>query len=347
MENRIKDLHHSKIERFFWMNRIIKYNVILILLSLGGCHQQTYFSDLKVPYFGQEPPEMTPEIFAPGIISTAFQDIRITFSPDLAECYFCTAYQPNDSVFKVTTLVCYNRNGEWTYPEVAFFTGKYEDQAPCIHPDGSILIFQSDRPFYEYESKNKWNLWIMKKEHGKWSDPSPMNQHINGKGNVFGPSIANNGNLYFTRELGVGSQIIMRSEFKDDEYQEPIKLPKEINSVKSQFDAAIAPDESYIIVPVYGRKDAVGSADYYVSFRDENDRWTELINLGETINTRNVESGPYISPDGKYLFFQSYGFDSDTTQSTKKISFSDLHRMLNTSDIYWISTDYIKNLKLN
>jgi len=81
--------------------------------------------------------------------------------------------------------------------------------------------------------------------------------------------------------------------------------------VRSQFDAAIAPDESYIIVPVYGREDAVGSTDYYISIKDENDNWTELVNLGEEINTKNVESGPYITPDGKYFFFQSYGFEKD------------------------------------
>lgn len=330
--------------------KITTISFMILAIAFQGCQLQNEKNDSsEIPgssksYLDQTPPGTTPALFAPGIVSTAFHEVRITFSPDLSECYFSTAYKLNDSSNIVTTLACNYKNGNWSFPEVAFFSGKYEDQSPCIHPNGSTLIFQSDRPVREFKVQNKWNLWIMKKEHGKWSNPKPMNQNINGKGNVFGPSIARNGNLYFTRELGVGSQIIMCSEFKGNEYQEPVKLPKEINSVKSQFDAAIAPDESYIIVPVYGRKDAVGSTDYYVSFRDENDKWTELVNLGETINTTKVESGPYISPDGKYFFYQSYGYQFNTKQSEEKLSFSDLHKMLKSSDIYWISTDYIRNL---
>jgi len=291
-------------------------------------------------YYGQAKPGLTPKIFAPGIISTAFHDVRIAFTPDLKECYFYTVYKPNDSVYKWTTLSCKYENGKWTFPEVAFFSGYYNDHAPCIHPDGSLFIYQSDRPVSDFDAKDEWNLWIMENINGHWSEPQPMDQTINGQGNVFGPSLAKSGNLYFTRELEDGSQVIMLSEFINNEYQEPKKLPKQINSVRSQFDAAIAPDESYIIVPVYGRDDAVGSTDYYISFRDENDNWTELINLGKEINTKNVESGPYISPDGKYFFFQSYGFEKDSVKKNKPITFSDMHKMLKSSDIYWIDTKF-------
>ena len=44
---------------------------------------------LKGPYFGQKPPGLAAEIFAPGIISKALgQVIGCTFSPDGKEIYF-------------------------------------------------------------------------------------------------------------------------------------------------------------------------------------------------------------------------------------------------------------------
>jgi len=58
-----------------------------------------------------------------------------------------------------------------------------------------------------------------------------------------------------------------------------------------------------------------------------------------------VESGPYISPDGKYFFFQSYGLKSDTLQDEKPLSFSDMHMMLKSSDIYWVSTKIFDEFK--
>ena len=312
--------------------------VILTALSIGCNKTNNKHSNLE--YFGQEKPNNKPEIFAPGIISTPFHDVRITFSPDLMECYFYTVYQPNDTTYKWTTLHSRVENKKWTFPEVAKFSGVYNDHAPCIHPNGKILIYQSDRPIKEYECNNKWSFWWIEKTNGMWSEPKPMNKIINGQGSVFGPSIAANGNLYFTRELADGSQIIMRSDYVNNAYQEPVKLPNTINSVRSQFDAAIAPDESYIIVPAYGKEDAIGSTDYYISFRDNNNKWTELINLGQEINTDNVESGPYISPDGKFFFFQSYGFKSDSTGSDKPVKYSDMIKMLNSSDIYWVSTQF-------
>ena len=60
----------------------------------------------------------------------------------------------------------------------------------------------------------------------------------------------------------------------------PEKLPPQVNSGRSQFNAFVAPDESYLIVPIEGRSDSIGGCDYYVVFRNPDDRWSEPINLG-------------------------------------------------------------------
>ena len=41
-------------------------------------------------------------------------------------------------------------------------------------------------------------------------------------------------------------------------------------------------------------------------FRNEDDSWSEPVNLGPVVDqARGEESSPYVSPDGKYFFFMS------------------------------------------
>lgn len=63
------------------------------------------------------------------------------------------------------------------------------------------------------------------------------------------------------------------------------------------------PDESYVVFGSF-RKDSIGSADLYVSFRD-GDTWTAAVNLGSPVNSKAFEFCPIVSPDGRYLYLTS------------------------------------------
>ena len=56
--------------------------LFLILLVLINCSKKDEFQVLKGPYLGQKPPGTTPEMFAPGIISTGYDERIAAFSPD-------------------------------------------------------------------------------------------------------------------------------------------------------------------------------------------------------------------------------------------------------------------------
>jgi WD40-like Beta Propeller Repeat len=55
------------------------------------------------------------------------------------------------------------------------------------------------------------------------------------------------------------------------------------------------------------RSDSFGKEDLYVSLKDSLDKWSEPINLGQTINTSGFEISPFLSEDGKRLYFSSDG----------------------------------------
>jgi Tol biopolymer transport system component len=113
---------------------------------------------------------------------------------------------------------------------------------------------------------------------------------------------------------------IYSSEIKNGEFERPVKLGPGINTSSYDADVFVAPDESYLIFSA-NRPGGLGSGDLHVSFRKPDGTWTSSKSLGNSINTETDDFCPYVSPDGKYLFYASRG------------------------DIYWVSTDVIRKMR--
>ncbi len=293
-------------------------------------------------------PGNDPVLFAPGFISTGLYVRDTAISPDYKEFYFTVM---TNTLSKI--IVTKKSAKNWTPPEVASFSSNtdYGDVEPHITPDGNHLYFLSTRPLPGKEYKPGWqnqNLWGMDKTDTGWSEPYPLPSVINNGDNVFFPSVTSNGTLYFCREKqDTRETYIYRSIKVTGTYTEPELLPKQVNSTTSQFNACIAPDESYIIICTSLLKDKIGFTDYYVVFRSKDDQWSEPINLGNTINKPGAQAvSPYITSDGKYFFFASNMMKS----LPNPISMEILQKMNNEpqngrSALYWVSTEIIEKLR--
>ena len=110
----------------------------------------------------------------------------------------------------------------------------------------------------------------------------------------------------------------------------------------------IAPDESYMILPVYNREDSFGSTDLYVTFRDEKDNWTPVVNVGSKINTKFTESAARITPDGKYMVFtgmlESHNWGNDSLSYEDILNFFTKPGYGN-PDIYWVDIKFLDQFK--
>jgi hypothetical protein len=123
-----------------------------------------------------------------------------------------------------------------------------------------------------------------------------------------------------------------------------------VNSTQNQFNAFIAPDESYLIVSSASREDTMGGADYYIVFRAEDDRWSDPIHLGEPVNTpMNAEMSPYVSPDGRFfLFMSARPFPMETLPDTLTWDYLKRFREMpetGNPGIYWMRADFIDQLR--
>ncbi len=308
------------------------------------------FYELTGDYLGQELPGLTPKLFAPGIVSTGLSERDMAITPDGNEIYYSGVVGANHNFSAI--LVVKRVEGRWSKPEVAPFSGHFMDLEPAISPDGQRFFFLSNRPLPGAEEPlGGEDIWVMERTAEGWGAPSNLGPPVNSAAPEFFPSVTRDGTLYFTRRGEGRSETIFRSRLVDGAYSEPEELGPEVNSGQTQFNAFIAPDESYLLVCVWGRDDSLGGVDYYVVFRSADDVWSEPINLGEGINmAEGTEWSPYVSPDGRYFFFMSSRATIQEGHSPERLDYEDMQRlhalpMNGNSDIWWVDAEVIARLR--
>lgn len=233
------------------------------------------------PYLGQKPPGLTPEIFAPKILSLEHRDWSAFLSPNLNEFYFT---RRNFKTAKWTLIVFKkDENNQWNESVVGPRVGR-----PIFAPDGKIMHLG-----------NKY----MERTSTGWSDVKSLGPMFDREDwGIMRLSSSVMGTYVFDDYKN--NDVIRISTIKNGKRQEPTLLNKNINSGKWTAHPFIAPDESYLIFDSE-REDGFGKSDLYISFKQKDGSWGTAINMGNKINTSGAERGGYVTPDGKYFFFNS------------------------------------------
>ena len=298
-------------------------------LILSRCTTNLENTDQKGHYIGQKLPGMTPEIFAPGIVSTDKDEINAVFSPDGKEFYFSRdTYKNISKAGRDYTILSMKEEARgWTKPEIVPFAGEYMNGDMCISSDNRFLFYCSDRPLREGENrKEDADIWFVERKKDGWSEPINAGTEINSDKNEWYPSITKKGIIYFSsQKQGFGGSDIHRAKFIDGKFESSENIGEPVNSEYNEGDVFIASDESYLIVVSSNRPAGLGSGDLYISFKRTDGSWSEPANMGEPINTSSLEYCPMVSPDGKYLFFTS--------------------RRRGNDDVYWVDATIIDNMR--
>jgi hypothetical protein len=313
---------------------------LLFFLFLLGNYCQTSAQSV---FPGGGTPADTPAIFAAGIIATGLSTRDLTISPSGDEIFF-TIQHPK---FISSTIVRIRRlQGVWGKPEVAPFSGVYRDLEPCFSWDGNALYFSSDRPAANAAGKHDFDIWLVRRgASGEWSSPENLGNKVNSGKDEFYPSVAKNGNLYFTVEApyGKGSEDIVFCKFSDTGYSGPVSLPGEINTKYDEFNAFIDPDEQYILFSCEGRPGEWGKGDLYISRKDAAGIWQPARLMPAPVNSKFLDYCPYVSRDKKILFFTSSRLRKEW-YGDQPVTFDQLRQLLSDpgngyDSIYWIAFD--------
>lgn len=252
--------------------------VLVFALILNACNStnDTDFPDIKQPFFAQKPPGVTPEIFAPRVVSTEAD----AFSPDINEFYF----RKYDEALENDALIAIqNEDNQWTETFVV-------PSGVEISPDGKVMHKGNE---YRVRTPSGWSE--MKSLGAPYSDIPIMRLTTSAKGTYYFDTSP----IYDTTSA-VGT--IRYSRLIDGIREEPRTLEIAV-APNRKTHPFIAPDESYLL---FDSRRENGNLDIYISFRQKDGSWGEAINLGDKINTELPDAHGSVTPDGKYFFFTRF-----------------------------------------
>jgi hypothetical protein len=274
-------------------------------------------------YLGQEPPGLTKQVFAPGIVSTEAPEGCLCFSSDGNHVVFRRHWREDTAVFYAQRT-----DGQWSEPEVApFFLRPYRFGDFTFAPDEPRLYFTSNRPATEGgEATDSSDIWMVDHTDGAWTQPVRLAAPISSPLHDSYPSVSSDQTIYFFRrfDADAGRSEILSAEPEPDGYSEPVNLGPKVNTEWDEWDPAVSSDGSTLIF-CSKKPSGMGVDDLYVSFRDAESEWSESINLGDAVNTPGSENRPFITADGQYLFFSSDAAGN--------------------RDVYWIDMEVVHRLR--
>ncbi len=191
----------------------------------------------------------------------------------------------------------------------------YEDYNPFISADGKTLLFTSRRKgnlggFIEdlgiFSADVYFSMW----KDTAWMKAKSAGAAINTEWDEESVGLSADGAmaLIFFDNIEASSDVAVAA-LKGKNWQKAILLGPPINTKEFETAASMTLDGSTIYF-ASERKDTKGGSDLYMSKRKDNNEWGPAVNLGPTINTKYDEDAPYISMDGKTLYFSSKGHNS-------------------------------------
>ncbi len=302
--------------------------VTILAASLGpSAHGQSSSG----PYLGLDPPGKSAQVFAPWLLGSNMSPGCSGFLRDGMVFVFSAMKPGSDWRFK-PTFVTELKDGNWTEPEVA----PWSDHLPynfTVGPAGQTVYFTSLKSPDKTSSVllEQSNIWAVTLRDSGWTEPVMLGTSLNTSDYYENyPAVSSNRAIYYMsrRNDGLGKTDIYRSENLEGTYGKAENLGEPVNSPESDQDPFIAADESYLVFCLTGRSDSHGGYDLYVSFKNADGSWSEPKNLGAEVNSEGAEFRPYVTPDGKHLFFTSHGRDGDQM-----------------GGIYWVSAEVIEDLR--
>lgn len=240
-----------------------------------------------------------PEVFAPGIVSGPLSDDAPAFTPDGATVFFGSSGGPLSTI-----LVSHRQGGAWSRPTVAPFSGEWSDQQVTMAPDGSFLVFVSNRPLAVGDKAHpSGNLWRVNRVGRGWSAPIHLPATVNRDASIWAPSIAGDGSLYFIDREKPGAPFrLWRSQWRGGTYE--AATPVSFGDPSTQdVDPAVAPDESFIVY-ASTRPGSDKPERLFIAHRD-GDHWGRPVDLGDRINGASDTNGARLGPDRLTLYFTS------------------------------------------
>ena len=173
---------------------------------------------------------------------------------------------------------------------------------PVITPDENYMVYVTRLKLYDA-------VMAAQRTNGKWGVPDNITPDIQSDGDQFPVFISQDRNtLLLVKQDNANSDIYI-SKFDGRSWSQSHPLNKEINTKYWESHASITGDGKTIFF-TSNRPQSIGGMDIFYSTLNAKGDWGPALNIGAEINTTLNEETPFISPDGRTLYFSSQGYSS-------------------------------------
>lgn len=195
-----------------------------------------------------------------------------------------------------------------------------EEYVPVISADESVMIYtylgtestgglqnayrQADANGVYYE-----DVYQSVKVNGAWTKPEGI-KTINTNEHDAAIALSVDGQqLFIYRDNGDDHGDIYVSYLRGSEWSTPVKLRGQVNSYSWDGSCSMTADGRYLYFSSE-RGGGYGGRDIYRATFMSDSTWSNVINLGDSINTALDDDAPFIHPDGVTLYYSSKGKNS-------------------------------------
>lgn len=193
---------------------------------------------------------------------------------------------------------------------------EFGEYAPVMKKDGSMILFTArnrgttgskkaaDTKFYE-------DIYVAYLENGIWNHDKKndsifkLTNELNNEWHNAAITYNSDETKLFTYRKGD----IYESTLENGKWGIPVKMEDGLNTREQEPSVFISPDQSYLLI-VSTKEGGKGGRDIYSSKKLPDGNWSATYNLGDKINTPYDDDAPFITNDGKTLYFASKGHNS-------------------------------------
>ncbi len=155
------------------------------------------------------------------------------------------------------------------------------------------------------------DFFISHKAQDGWGMMENAGYPLNTDDNEGAQTISADGRLMvFTacnRQEGVGRCDLYYSEKVGEKWTYPKNMRAPVNTHYKETQPSLSADGRTLYF-ASDRPGGKGQLDIWVTVKDEEGKWTQPVNLGDKINTRQHEMSPFIHFDNQTLYFASEGY---------------------------------------
>lgn len=177
---------------------------------------------------------------------------------------------------------------------------RFSDYNPVLSGNQMVLVYTQYWESYD-------RIFMSERIPGGWTEPIDINNQIGSMGNSYTSSISFDGKvLYIIKYLKDQYDIYVTA--RSNGVWEEMKPLSKINTCYHESSVCISSDGYYLYF-ASNKPGGEGGFDIYRANMVDGG-WGNIINLGKTVNTKLNEEAPYITQNGRGIYFSSNGHES-------------------------------------